>query len=206
MKHLKKLLALLLAMTLVCGLLPAALAAGPAEPAEPHAGDVIINAANFPDDTFRSYVSSKFDTNGNGMLSPAELAAVRSINCSEKSIENLKGVEHFTALMNLSCYENQLTSLDVSKNTALMSLTCYSNQLTSLNLGNNSVLTYLSCYENQLTSLDVSKNTALKTLTCYSNQLRSLDVSKNTALTLLWCDGNHLTSLDVSKKHRPGGA
>ena len=182
MKTAKRILALLLALTLACGLLPAALAAAPAEPAEPNAGDVAINAANFPDAVFRIYVSFKFDTNGNGMLSPAELAAVTSMDCSEKSIENLKGVEHFTALMNLFCDGNHLTSLDVSKNTALVCLACYSNQLTSLDVSKNTALMNLSCDGNQLTSLDVSKNTALISLSCYENQLTSLDVSMIPAL------------------------
>jgi hypothetical protein len=104
-----------------------------------------------------------------------------------------------TALTELYCSDNQLTSLDVSKNTALKTLYCFDNQLTSLDVSKNTALEYLFCYWNQLTSLDVSKNTALKTLYCFDNQLTSLDVSKNTALEYLFCYWNQLTSLDVSK-------
>jgi hypothetical protein len=103
-----------------------------------------------------------------------------------------------TALTELECYDNPLTSLDVSKNTALEILWCYNNQLTSLDLSKNTALKYLSCGGNQLTSLDFSKNTALTRLHCYSNQLTSLDVSGCTALTELWCYSNQLTSLDIS--------
>ena len=90
-----------------------------------------------------------------------------------------------TALTDLRCSSNQLTSLDVSQNTALTYLNCISNQLTSLDVTQNTALTGLDCYNNQLTSLDVSHNTALKSLYCYRNQLTSLDVSKNTALNAL---------------------
>ena len=99
----------------------------------------------------------------------------------------------------LDCNENQLTSLNVSKNTALTSLECSYNQLTSLDVSKNTALEELDCFSNQLTSLDVSKNTALEVLNCFSNQLTSLEVSKNTALTRLNCDYNQLTSLEVSK-------
>ena len=69
----------------------------------------------------------------------------------------------------LGCYENQLTTLDVSKNTALTSLSCYDNQLTSLDVSGCTALTNLSCYDNQLTSLDISKNTELYLFKCYNN-------------------------------------
>ena len=98
----------------------------------------------------------------------------------------------------LGCNDNQLTSLDVSKNTALTELNCRSNQLTSLDVSKNTALTELWCHHNQLTSLDVSKNTALTTLGCSYNQLTSLDLSKKSVLTSLNCNDNKLISLDVS--------
>ena len=105
-----------------------------------------------------------------------------------------------TALTELYCSENsQLTSLDVSQNTALKTLGCDGNQIKSLDVSKNTALTALCCSDNSLTSLDVRKNTALKYLSCHSNQLTSLDVSQNTALTQLSCSYNRLTSLDVSR-------
>ena len=61
-----------------------------------------------------------------------------------------------TALFSLYCYNNQLTTLDVSNNKALTFLSCYNNQLTTLDVSNNKALTYLFCGNNQLTTLDVS--------------------------------------------------
>ena len=198
MKHLKKLLALLLALTLACGLLPGAFAAAPAAPVEPTAGDVAINAANFPDANFRAFVK-QYDTDNNNSLSTAELAAVKTMDCSAKSITTLWGIEYFTALTYLDCSSNRLAGLALSKNTALTWLSCNSNRLAGLDLSKNTALTHLECADNQLTSLDVSKNTALKALWCKNNALTSLDVSKNTALTQLDCSVNQLPSLDVIK-------
>ena len=159
---------------------------------------VTIDNTNFPDANFRTVVK-KFDTNQDSSLSDTEIAAVKKINCSNKGITNLKGIEYFTSLNILWCTDNQLTALDVSENTALTKLNCCFNKLTSLDVSKNTALTELYCNDNQLTSLDVSKNTALISLSCVCNQLTSLDVSKNTALTKLNCSINKLTALDVSK-------
>jgi hypothetical protein len=99
----------------------------------------------------------------------------------------------------LTCWNNQLTSLNVQGLTNLQWLTCWNNQLTSLNVQGCTELQTLSCGFNQLTTLDVSKNTALTELYCYNNQLTFLDVSKNIDLTNLDCRYNQLTFLDVSK-------
>ena len=159
---------------------------------------VTIDNTNFPDANFRTVVK-KFDTNQDSSLSDTEIAAVKKINCSNKGITNLKGIEYFTSLNILWCTDNQLTALDVSENTALTKLNCCFNKLTSLDVSKNTALTILECNANRLTSLDVSKNTALTELNCSINKLTALDVSKNTALISLSCVCNQLTSLDVSK-------
>ena len=159
---------------------------------------IAINPTNFPDVNFRSFVAEKYDTDGDEYLSNTEIAAVTELNCYNRGISDLTGIGHFTALTKLSCNENQLTSLDVSKNSALTYLSCYGNQLTVLDVSKNTSLTKLFCDSNQLTSLDVSKNTALNILWCNDNQLTSLDVSGNTALEHLDCKNNHLMTLNVS--------
>ena len=62
--------------------------------------------------------------------------------------------------------------LDVSKNTKLVNLLCFENQLTALDVSKNTKLTELYCSDNQLTALDVSKNTKLTELLCYKNQIK----------------------------------
>ena len=37
--------------------------------------DVAVTALNFPDNTFRNYVSENFDTDSNGLLSDEEIAS-----------------------------------------------------------------------------------------------------------------------------------
>ncbi|MBR5689660.1 MAG: leucine-rich repeat domain-containing protein, partial [Prevotella sp.] len=159
---------------------------------------VSINATNFPDTHFRNFLLEQI-YGRDGKLTDAEIKTVNEIEVSDRPITSLKGIEFFTALTTLFCWNNQLTELDLSKNTKLTLLNCVHNRLNTLDLSKNTVLFLLVCDNNQLTSLDLSKNTKLTHLFCDNNQLTTLDLSKNTELTGLWCNNNLLTSLDVSK-------
>ena len=104
------------------------------------------------DAEFKAYCLKKFDTDGDGKLSFIEGISITEIDVSgdfEKNIigtiKSLKGIEYFSALTHLDCSQNQLSSLDISKNTALIKLLCYSNQLTELDVSNNTELTILNC-------------------------------------------------------------
>lgn len=158
---------------------------------------VQINASNFPDETFRSYVKENFDTNGDNSLSADELAAVDSISVSNMGINSIKGVEYFTQLESLYCSENRLYSIDISKNTCLTELRCDHDQLSSLDLTNNTQLESLLCNHNSLRSLDVSKNPRLTQLCCFNNSLTGLDVTNNTELLYLTCQHNEIPALDL---------
>ena len=170
-----------------------------AEEAVTATGDIKLDAAHFPDANFQKYLSENVDTNKDGSLSAAERDAVTEINVQNARIKSLNGIQYFTQLVMLRCYNNQLTKLDVSKNIQLKYLGCYSNQLTELDVSKNIQLAVVVCWNNQLTKLDVSKNAKLMSLHCDNNQLKSLDVSKNAKLMSLHCDNNQLTKLDVSK-------
>jgi len=158
---------------------------------------VFVSEMAFPDENFRNWLLSQ-DYGKSGYITAAGLAGVATIIVNKMSIADLKGIEYFTALENLKCYNNKLKALDVSKNTALKFLDCSENQLTTLNVSTNTALTTLSCENNQLTALDVKANTALEILYCEHNQLSALDVSANTSLTELYCHENKLTALDVT--------
>lgn len=181
--------------------------------------EVEINETNFPDISFREYIKENYDYNKNGVLSENEISQADYVNIYDKPVTTFQGVEYLTSLETLYCENNELTSidisknlalksirlggnrlteLDVSKNTALKSLACGRNQLTSLDLSNNKELSWLSCSQNQLTTLDVSNNTALTDIYCAENHLRTLDLSNNTLLKTLECGFNQLTMLDLS--------
>ncbi|HOO49068.1 MAG TPA: hypothetical protein PK118_04430, partial [Saccharofermentans sp.] len=99
------------------------------------------------------------------------------INVRNKSISSLYGIEYFTAITRLDCYDNNLTTLDVSNNTSLTRLWCEGNNLTTLDVSRNTALDLLNCGENNLTTLDVSNNSALEILGCCGNNISTLDIS-----------------------------
>ena len=160
--------------------------------------DIAVNETNFPDENFRKCILMQ-NYGCDGILTPEEIYTVGSINVRGKRIQSLKGLEFFTSLTELYCNNNQLASINVSKNTMLKELYCGYNQLISLDVSNNKAITKLYCEDNLLTSINLSNNTALTRLYCSHNQLVSLDISQNTALQSLACSNNQLASLDLSK-------
>ncbi len=159
--------------------------------------DVQLNAMNFPDENFRSYLSEEFDSDGDGTLSGDELRRAQFVYCDGREITSFKGVEFLTELVYLTCKHNNLQELDVSKNTKLRYLYCSSNKLAQLDVTNNLELQELGCGYNSLSTLDVSHNTALTSLDCGFNKLTQLDVTKNRNLQVLDCEGNYLSELNV---------
>lgn len=163
------------------------------------AGGVAINSTNFPDANFRSVISGRdYDQNGNGYLDNNEISKTLNIRCEGKNISSLKGIEFFTSLQGLWCKENNISSLDVSKNTDLRGIWCSDNALTSLDLSKNTKLVWVYCYNCKITSLDFSKNPDMAYIECNSNPLKSLNVSSNSELEHLMCGDCGLTSLNLS--------
>ncbi len=144
----------------------------------------IINATNFPDANFRSWLLENFP----GYIHDGHVNNWGVFNLSGMNISDLKGIEYFTNLSSLNISNNNLTSVDLSHNTNLEDLYCSNNQLTSLNLSNLSNLEVLDCSNNKLTSLSVTYKSYLKTLNC----------SNNTLLTTLYCYSDDLTTLNVT--------
>ena len=153
--------------------------------------DIEINETTFPDANFRAWRLEQ-DYGQDGVLTENEINGITEISVNSRGISSLQGIEFFTALQDLHCPYNQLTTLDVSANTALQYLACFDNQLTTLNVSANIELYYLGCDVNQLTTLDVSGCTALQRLDCCNNQLTSLNVSGCMALQGLNCYWNQL--------------
>lgn len=113
-------------------------------------GDSIaINASNFPDPDFRTYVKAEFDKDNNNSLSESERNAATVINVKDKLIETLEGIESFPNLRELDCSINQLSRLDVSQNEKLEWLYCRQNNLTSLDVSQTAVTT-LNASDNKI--------------------------------------------------------
>ena len=186
----------IISMTLIFAAIPANANAAEED------GDIAINAQNFPDKAFRKYVSKKIDSDKDGILTQKELSSVKRISLKGKKIVSLKGIEHFTNLQKLSCEDNKIKSLDVSKNEKLTLLDVDNNRLKKLNVRSNIKLKKLGCDDNKLTALNARKNTKLTDLDCSSCKIKSLDLTKNRLLKKLDCGNNKLKKLSISKNRK----
>jgi len=100
-------------------------------------------------------------------------------------------------LPNTDLIDNEITSIDLSKNDGLRELCVYGNPLTSLDVTNQKSLVYLdcaACYE--LTELDIAENTQLLYLDCHGNKIGNLDLSNCSGLVELIAFNNELTEID----------
>ena len=156
----------------------------------------IINATNFPDANFRSYLLALYPK---GYITQTNVTDRTFMDLSNRSISNLQGIEYFTNMLVIYLDHNNLTSLSrLSSLTKLTKLLCQDNQLTSLDLSPFTNLEHLNCSYNKLTTLNASgksslkyllcqNNTSLTTLNCYSDNLTTLNVTGCTALKTLKC-------------------
>ena len=99
----------------------------------------------------------------------------------------------------LNVAQGKLTSLNVKSNRMLVELYVFLNQLTALDVRSNYLLKKLNCYENQLTALDLSSNVALEYLDVSENPIAELDLHPLSNLQKLSCNGMKLKKLDVDR-------
>lgn len=102
---------------------------------------------NIPDASFKSYLvaNTAINTNGDAEIQCDEASTFTgAIFVGGYFISDLTGIEAFTSIKTLQCYNNQLTSIDLTSNIALTELRCQSNQLTSLNVANGNNTNFIN--------------------------------------------------------------
>jgi len=105
---------------------------------------------------------------------------IHDIDCYNNHISTLD-LTDLTNLFVLDCGYNQMTSLTVT-GSALRNLSCNDNLLTTIDLSTNDDMLRLECRGNQLTSLDISNMGDLWLLICKNNLLTSLNLCANNSL------------------------
>lgn len=160
----------------------------------------------FEDEAFRQFCVEHFDADRNGMITDSEVSSVDSLSVPSMEIVSLKGIEAFTSLRKLYCYDNKIEALDLSANGELTVLGCHYNDLEELSLSANTKLTSLNCNHNRISKLDLSALTELRELHVQYNELGELDLSGNPRLGILQCMENRLTELDHNEMPGPDHA
>lgn len=162
--------------------------------------NIICQITLIPDTAFeQTLISLNLDTPPlDGSVPTINIDTLSYLNVSNKGIYDLSGIEDFTALEELDCQFNFLSTLNTNQNTNLKVLHCSDNQITSLNINQNYKLTKLISKNNPLGSLLLSNDTLLNYIDCRNNQLNAIDVTNNKSLYYFNCSGNQLSTLDIS--------
>lgn len=164
--------------------------------------DIPVQYTKIPDINFeKKLIALGYDSGTpDGKVPTDKINKITYLDVSYSSITDLTGIEDFVALTNFYTMQNQLVTLDVSKNVNLTILRCDSNTtIETLNVSENTKLTQLLCGNNKIKNLNLSKLTDLRELYCDKNQLTSINLSNNTKLEKLYIDNNQLTGLDLTK-------
>ncbi len=155
-----------------------------------------VPVVNIPDLNMKAFLlaNTQINTNGDDDIQVTEAEAFTGfIQGNDLEISDLTGIEAFINITGLSINNNNLTSVDLSKNTKLTFLTCINNNLKSLDVTNNSLLETLGCYDNQIKYLNLSNLKTLYDFNAQRNQLEYLNIK----------NGNNTKMSDFYVKDNP---
>ena len=154
---------------------------------------------NIPDPNFlQALIEKGVDTNGDGLIQNEEALDINNLQINNRQINNLEGIQAFENLTVLNCGQNNLDSIDISKNLMLRDFQCFSNNFLALDITQNLFIEKLNCNSNKLANLDLSQNSLLEDLECGNNDIINIDVSNNLLLDRFRCSGNLLEAIDIS--------
>ena len=134
-------------------------------------------------------------------MTKEDVEGITRLYCSGRNISDTTGLDKLTNLESLSLYDNNITSIDVSKNTKLTNLELYENQISSITgLDKLTELTHLDLEYNNLSTIDISKNKLLETIYFSHNKIEGeLDLSNYDNLTDIYLYNNKFTSIKLPK-------
>lgn len=142
----------------------------------------------------------------NGEVFTADIYTLTDLDISNQNIQDITGIQDFTALQNLNCsFNSDLTAINLTRNLFLEELIANNTSLEELSIMPNERLRLLSVRQNNLTSLDVSNNILLETLDISSpsldtlprNQITDLDLTVNTALISFIAFNANISNLTI---------
>ena len=108
-----------------------------------------------PDDAFeQALINLDLDDIFDDSVYTSAIDTVDVLYISNEDIVDLTGIEDFTLLTKLFCYDNQLQILDLSNNPNLQEVSCSNNQLVSMDVRNGDNFGLWYCTSTGNTSLN----------------------------------------------------
>lgn len=160
-----------------------------------------------PDDKFeKSLIEQDIDDVFDGKVLTSKVSNLKLFRMEHTHVKDITGIESFVSVENLFLWDNDFTSINLSKNTKLKILGLSECPINSIDLSKNTELIEIDFQHSSvrakdptypfgktvgLTSLDLSKNTKMERIYVWVNRLTSIDVSMCPNLTDLWISGGY---------------
>ncbi len=160
-----------------------------------------LNATNFPDSSFRQFLSDEYDLDKDGYLSYLEIAGVTQIGIRITGTNpcSFEGIQHFFNLEQLNIGGSPVYELDLSGNPKLSEISIYNTYISQIDLSNNPLVDYFACWDCPISEIDFSNNPDLRVIYVCGTKISELDLRNQTKLQQLYAyEMPNLHYLDVS--------
>lgn len=128
----------------------------------------------------------------------SDTSQVTALKCHSADIANADELFHFTSLVSLSLYNNELEHLDLSALKQLESVNLAKNRLRKVNLVGLDKLQSLYLFRNKLTTLDLTGLTSVITLRAMQNKLMKVDIRPLVSLEKGYLFDNQIEDLPIT--------
>lgn len=172
----------------------------------------------FPDINLKKYLLTQFDENEDGQISVVEAEDIVNVNCADKNIADISGLERCPNLKYLNIKGNYVSEIILPDMVKLEAIVAYGNPIEKIVINNDTALSALYLMDvntNAIysdTEIRINKYTQTNTLSLSfagtefnnlkitnSTVLTDIDVAENVQLKELYAYGNTLvTNIDVS--------
>tara|TARA_B110000238_G_scaffold183146_1_gene209471 strand:- start:357 stop:935 length:579 start_codon:yes stop_codon:yes gene_type:complete len=140
-----------------------------------------------PDDNFeQELINLGHDNILDDYVITANISYLTVLYVNNKNISDMTGIEDFTALNNLNCSYNQITTINLNDNTSLEYLTANNNNLTTINISWNISLSFINIKSNQLVELNLKNG--------FNNNITTFLANDNPSLTCILVDNSSWSS------------
>ncbi|SDW50529.1 T9SS type A sorting domain-containing protein [Flavobacterium degerlachei] len=142
--------------------------------------------------------SIKIDENNDKEIQLEEALKISALDLKSTPIYDISGIEFFTNLKSLNCWNTQISTLNISTLKELKYLDCAWNSIKTLDVSSLKNLETIVCTQGSLTSINLTGLDKLHHLHLDGNALVDLNLSGLTSLKYIDCGYNRLTKLDLS--------
>ncbi len=221
--------AMILATTSVVAAIPVFAAETQSVSSEQQTASVAIDEKNFPDERFRQFVKTQFDTDGDGIFSAEEIAQIKGLVIQYDKESGIKsesfsaldytykndrdsydgitmdftGLEHFSSLTYLGIKNIEASNLDLEKLPNLELVNFAAMPKTAFDFTNCKALQEIGIMNTPLEYLRANKAN-LTYLLAPNCELKEIDLSQGTWLyDIVLCD-NQLTDIKLPKGNMSG--